>query len=93
MKIIFNNYLIETDEIQAISPLHVSMDVASFDISILNKENPIKLFMRPNNIGKPHLDRNLWYEERAKYETEYRKYYDRLVNIWKDKQDKFLTII
>jgi hypothetical protein len=93
MKIIFNNFLIETDEIQAISPLYTEQlwkvinryqDETngvkySFKIFLLNKLEPLEISVS-NTLTPPVEHKDM----KVAYQT--------LVDIWKDKQDKFLTI-
>lgn len=93
MKIIFKNYLIETDEIQAITPLIVYPKFREIREGIFSKRidegfhQSFKIFLLNKTIP-------LFIEFSSETATEEaQNAYQKLVDIWKDKQDKFLTII
>lgn len=94
MKIIFNKILIETDEIQLITPLVVQQLFRKEKIDRWNHNwvtDGVLQYFQIFLLNKPELLQMEFPSETTKEEAE--TAYQKLIDIWKDKQDKFLTII
>ena len=92
MKVIINNILIELDEVQAIGPL---VNDRYFDIWLLNKEKSISILVLENE-PKIQIKDFHNYDEYSNAvsikDIRCQEAYNKLLDIWKGKQEKFLTI-